>query len=329
MAYNKLFKPETWNEVNQENKDLLEDYILELKSNGKSEKTIYQYVADIKGFYSWIYDNAGNKSVLELKKRVFRNFFLYMTDNGASSARVNRLQSSVRNLLEFASNDEDGEYEYDVNAMRSIKGMQGEKVRDIVFLTDEQVTAIIDYLMEREQYQKALYVSLSYDSAGRRNEIAQVNKDGFVENNQTNIVTGKRGKKFQLTYFKRTQDIAKIWLEQRGEDDVESLWALKRDGKVSSVSYDTFYNWARSLRKIIKEIDGSELEINSHSFRHSSLESYSQGTHNALKDLGKEGKKLDINTLRIIANHSDISTTQSYLDNHDADVLEDAFGIKL
>ena len=145
MAYNKLFKPETWNEVNQENKDLLEDYILELKSNGKSEKTIYQYVADIKGFYSWIYDNAGNKSVLELKKRVFRNFFLYMTDNGASSARVNRLQSSVRNLLEFASNDEDGEYEYDVNAMRSIKGMQGEKVRDIVFLTDEQVTAIIDY----------------------------------------------------------------------------------------------------------------------------------------------------------------------------------------
>ena len=49
MAYNRLFNPATWDDVNSENKELLDDYILELKSNGKSEKTIYQYVADIKG----------------------------------------------------------------------------------------------------------------------------------------------------------------------------------------------------------------------------------------------------------------------------------------
>ena len=328
MAYTKLFNPETWGEVNSDSKDLLDDYILELKSRGKAEKTIFQYVSDIKGFYSWVYDNAGNKSVLELKKRVFRNFFLYMTDNGASSARVNRLQSSIRNLLEFASNDED-EYDYEQNAMKSIKGMQGEKVRDIVFLTDDQVTAIIEYLLEKKQYQKALYVSLSYDSAGRRNEVAQVNKTGFAENNQTNTVIGKRGKSFQLVYFTRTQEIAKAWFNQRGEDDVESLWVITRNGEKVPVSYSTFYEWARSLRKIIKEIDGSELDINSHSFRHSALESYSQGTHQALRDMGKHGNKLDLNTLRVIAHHSDVSTTQSYLADHDDELLEDAFGIKL
>lgn len=328
MAYNRLFNPATWDDVNSENKELLDDYILELKSNGKSEKTIYQYVADIKGFYSWVYDNAKNKNILDLKKRVFRNFFLYMQEHNASSARINRLQSSIRNILEFASQDED-EYDYDVNAMRSIKSMKGEKVRDIVFLTDEQVTKIIDYLLKEKQYQKALYVSLSYDSAARRNEVAQVEKHGFVENNQTNQVVGKRAKKFNLIYFKRTQDIAKLWLEQRGEDDIDSLWANIRGKEHTEVSYDTFYSWAVSLRKILHDIDGSDLEINSHSFRHSALESYSQGTHYALAEMGREGKKLDLNTLRVIAHHTDVSTTQNYLSNHDDELIEKAFGISL
>ena len=53
--YKRLFKPEVWEDINKESKDLLADYELELKSTGKSEKTIYQYVADmpLKG---WIYD---------------------------------------------------------------------------------------------------------------------------------------------------------------------------------------------------------------------------------------------------------------------------------
>lgn len=324
--YKRLFKPEVWEDINKESKDLLADYELELKSTGKSEKTIYQYVADIKGFLSWVYENAGNKSILELKKRTFRQFFLMMIDDGTSSARINRLQSSIRNLLEFATTDDD-EYEYDINAMRSIKGMQKESVRETVFLTDEQITAIIDYLLERKDYQKALYVSLSYDSAARRNEIYQVQKEGFTEHSQTNTVVGKRGKKFKLIYFNRTREIAKLWMEQRGEDDIDSLWVANLSGKRTAASYETIYTWAYSLRGILKEIDGSELPITAHTFRHTSLENYGQGTHNTLKELGK--KELPLNVLKVIAHHSDISTTQGYLDDHDDDLLEEAFGVSI
>lgn len=326
MAYKKLFKPELWDKINMDSKMLLSDYELELKSTGKSEKTIYQYVADIKGFLTWVYENAGNKSVLELKKRIFRQFFLMMIDNGSSSARVNRMQSSIRNLLEFATNDDD-EYDYDINTMRSIKGMQKESVRDIVFLTDEQVTSIIDYLLEKKDYQKALYVSFSYDSAARRNEVFQVKKEGFVEKSQTNTVVGKRGKKFKLIYFDRTREIAKLWLQKRGDDDIDSLWVANLNSNRTAASYETIYAWAYSLRAILKEIDGSELPINAHTFRHSALENYGQGTHFVLQQLGKT--ELPLNVLKVIAHHSDISTTQSYLDNHDDDVLEDAFGISI
>lgn len=324
--YKKLFKPELWDEVNRESKDLLSDYQLELKSTGKSEKTIYQYSADIKGFLTWVLENAGNKSVLELKKRTFRQFFLMMIEDGASSARVNRVQSSIRNLLEFATADDD-EYDYDINAMRSIKGMQKAAVRDIIFLTDEQVTAIIDYLLAKEDYQKALYVSFSYDSAARRNEVFQVKKEGFTEKNQTNTVIGKRGKKFKLLYFNRTREIAKLWLDVRGEDDIDSLWVANLNGDRNAASYETIYAWAYSLRAILKEIDGSELDINAHTFRHTALENYGQGTHHTLQELGK--KELPLNVLKVIAHHSDISTTQSYLLSHDDDLLEEAFGVSI
>lgn len=324
MAYTKLLDETKWDEVNEESKELLDDYILELEANGKSIKTIAQYRADIRGFLSWIQRNGKNKNILELKKRDFRNFFLKMSKEGVSNARINRLQSSIRNLLAYAEGDEDIYEDYETNQMRNIKGLQKEPVRDIVFLEDEEITGLIDYLMDKGLYQKALYVSLSYDSAARRNEIHQVTKDGFLESNQTNLLIGKRGKKFNLIYFNRTKEIAKKYFEERGDDDIDSLWITGKGDKKRALSYDSLYGYAVSFRPIIKELFGKDIDLNSHSFRHTALENYGNGTHNVLKEMGK--KELPIDVLKVIAHHESVSTTQSYLKNKDAELLAEAFG---
>jgi len=324
MAYTKLLDESQWVDVNEESKELLDDYMLELEANGKSVKTIAQYRADIRGFLSWIQRNGKNKSILDLKKRDFRNFFLKMSKEGVSNARINRLQSSIRNLLAYAEGDEDIYEDYETNQMRNIKGLSKEPVRDIVFLEDNEVTGLIEYLMSKELYQKALYVSLSYDSAARRNEIHQVTKDGFLESNQTNTLVGKRGKKFNLIYFDRTREIAKKYFEQRGDDEIESLWVTGKGDKKRPLSYDSLYGYAVSFRAIIKELFDKDIELNSHSFRHTSLENYSNGTHHVLVEMGK--KELPIDVLKVIAHHSDISTTQSYLKNRDEELLAEAFG---
>lgn len=320
-----MFDELTYKNVNRDNKELLTDYQMELKSRGLSVKTIEQYSFDNKAMFCWIHDNADNADILTLKKRTFRNFFLEMADNGASPARINRFQSSVRNLLAYAENDD--EYEYDRNAMANLKGLPNNKVREIVFLSDEQVTMLIDYLMDKEEYIKALYVSLSYDSAGRRNEINQVLKDGFTKKSQTNEVIGKRAKKFKLIYFDRTREIAKKYLEQRGSDDFKELFVSGLGDEKRVVSYETMYNWVVSFRKILLELTGEEIALNPHSFRHSALEAYSQGTHHALKEMGKDS--LGLNVVKVIAHHNDISTTQGYLMNHDDDLLESELGITL
>ena len=322
---NNLFDQKIYDEqVNKENKLLLDDYILELRSKGRAAKTIYQYSADIKAFFCWIALNQDNKSILDLKKRSFRQFFLYMKDNGTSAARINRFQSSIRNLLAFAEEDED-EYDYANNAMRAIRGVQGEKVREIVFLTNEQIDIILNNLLKNKEYQMALYLSLSYDSAARRNEILQVKKQNFLTSKQTNEVIGKRGKKFTLLYFNRTREIAKMYFDQRGEDDIDSLWIAGNGDQRRARSYESLYAFTLVFRQILEEETGTLVEINPHCFRHSALENYGDGTHHVLKEMGK--KSISLELLKIIAHHESIDTTQSYLKNKDEEMLMKEFGL--
>jgi integrase/recombinase XerD len=320
----RIFTEETWAKVNKEDKAILEDYVLELRSKKKAEGTIYQYQADVKAFFCWVYENLGEKkTLLNLKKRDFRKFFLFLEEK--SPARINRVQCSIRNLLEFCTQDDDEYEEYEINIMRSVKGLQKEKVREIYFLTNDQIEQILDYLIEKQQYQKALYLSISYESAGRRNEVHQILKTGFLEDNKTNKVRGKRGKEFPLLYFARSKEIAKLYFEQRGEDDIESMWVVGKGENKKPASYETLYNWVMNFRDILESLTDEEIEFNPHSLRHSSLENYADGTHYVLQEMGKD--KLDIKVLKVLANHSDISTTESYLKDKDQEILNEAFGL--
>ena len=320
--YNKdVFK----NKVNKESKMVLDDYILELKAKRKSEGTIYQYEADIKMFLCYAVDNLNNKYILDMKKRDFRNFFLAMSESGKSSARINRVQCSLRNMLEFCYQDDDEYEDYNRNVMTSIKGLEKQEVREIIFLSDEQIDYLINHYMNKKEYNKALYISLSYDSAGRRNEIYQVEKHDFENSKMTNLVVGKRGKKFNLYYFDRTREIAKKYFEQRGEDDIDSLWVTKHGGKTREIESGALYQWAISFRKVLEEEYDEEIMLNSHSFRHSSLENYENGTHHSLRYIGVA--KMDIKELKVLANHSDTSTTEIYLKNRDNERLQTLFGI--
>ena len=322
----RLFNEADWENVSDENRELYDDYILQLESEGKAAKTIKQYGFDLRAFFCYLVKEKHNKYILDLKRKDFRNFFLILQRAGTSAARTNRFQSSIRNLLEYACVSEDYP-SYQTNEMAHIKGLQKEPVRDIVFLTDQQVNILIDELLKRKHYQKALWVSLAYDSAGRRAEIWQVTKEDFLEKNQTNVVTGKRGKKFRLLYFERTKIIFKLWVQQRGDDDLDTLWVSTRGDHKTPLSYEATYSFVDELREILKIRTGEEIPVNPHAFRHSCLTNLSNGTHFVLREIGKD--KLDIRLLQTLAHHSDLSTTQNYIKDDSEEQLANALGIEL
>ena len=327
-VYNRIYSKEKWDQVNKYNKNLMEDFLLELKSQKKKKGTLDQYKNDLRILFIYILQELDNKPISKLNKKSFRNYSLWLSsDCNMSNARVNRLLSALRSMLAFATDDDDYSDDIEINYAAKVKGLKKEKVRDIIFLSMDEVNHLYETLIEKEKYQQATLLGLMVDSACRRNEAYQVEKDSITENGAfTNEVIGKRGKKFKLLYNDMTKRAYKLYMEQRGEDNIKSLWITKEDGEVKQASYESLYYWVRSWRPIIEEFSGEEKPFNAHSFRHISLELLSTGEHYICKKLGKA--KFELRELQLLANHSDPSTTASYLADKSDDELLLAFGLK-
>ena len=326
--YNKIYNDKDWELVNQENKEILDDFLMEYKQQQKKQSTIAQYFNDGRIIMLYILKFCDNKSILALNKKNFRKFSLWLSEDcGMSPNRANRMMSTCRTMLTFCEDDDD--YEYDQNFAAKVKGVPTEMVRDICFVSDDEVTRLIDALVAKEDYQRATLISLLYESAGRKNEICQVEKESFLddEKNSTNIVIGKRGKKFALVYFSRTKELAKKWLEQRGDDDIPTMWVTCRRDMTHKrqASNETIYQWIVALRDLYEKNEGKYIEFNCHSYRHSALENYNNGTHFVLKELGIEGG-FSLDQLKVIANHESIETTAGYLKKDDKKILSGMFG---
>ena len=326
--YNNFYTPELWGQVNKENKRILEDFLAEYKQRKKSKNTISSYFQDLRIILIYILKEHRNKSVLEMNKKDFRGMSLYFTEEcGMSSARVNRLKSSINSLLTFCEEDDD--YDYEINMAKKVKGIPRERVRDDdddFFFTFEEFIKVRDILIEKGKLQSAVLWSLGFDSAGRRNELLQVEKHGLTENNKTNIVVGKRGKKFCLVYLDDTKELIRQYLEERGEDDIDSLWYKNLNGKREPVTSDALYDRICSISNVLSEVRGENYNIFPHTMRHSRLECLAQGTDTRLLDENGNPKKFPLEQVQVFAHHSDVSTTQSYLRDHSEDTINSMFG---
>ena len=328
-VYNKIYNEEDWQLVNSLNKEIMEDYKAELKQNQKSNGTILQYYADWKIVALYIYRKLNNKYILELNKKDFRRYSLWITEElKVSNARHNRLMSALRSLLTYCEEDDDLDYEN--NTARKVKGLRKDPVKDIVFLSNEQVMKLKDELIKSEKYMLATILMLAYDSAGRKNELFQTQKECFYDKNRnhTNIVIGKRAKKFSLLYFDATKECVELYLKQRGEDDLKEMWITGKGDNKTPVTLGTIYDWFVEMSNLLSKLEGKKIEFNVHSLRHISLENYSTGDHYMCEKLGKkEGLLLD--DLKILAHHDSSEVTSGYLKDKKDERLQEVFGIKI
>ena len=323
--YNKIFDEEKWKQVNQENKTIMEDFLLEYKARKMKESTLKQYKNDCRIILLFVLDNCDNRPLTELRKKDFRNLSLWLSDTlEVSNARTNRLMSCCRSMLTYVEEDDD--YDYDNNLAAKVKGLPKEHVRDIVFLDDSVILELVDKLMEKKDYKKATLVALLYDCGSRKNEIAQVEKKKKKNEskNLTNKLIGKRGKIYRAVYHSLTKKCVKKYLEERGKDDVKELFITEGGFPARA---EVLYDWIISLRPIVEEITGKESKITVHTFRHSFIQNLSDGTHYLCREqnLGK----VPLDKIKLLVNHSDISTTDSYRKDTSLEEIGELFGIDM
>lgn len=330
-VYNKIFSSEKWEKVNPDNKNIMLDFLEEYTQRQKKKSTLIQYKNDLRIIFIYILEKCDNKNIFSLKRKDFRKLNIYLSEEkGMSNARVNRLMSATRSLLTYCEEDEDSDY--DNNLCRRVHGLPKKPVRvdeDDFFFTFNQFIKIRDELIKRNEYKLACLHSILFDSAGRRNEVFQIKKEGLLDNNnnKTNIVIGKRGKPFRLIYLDDTKKIIKRYLEDRGEDDIESLWIVGKGENKKPATYEDIYNWVVKISDIFSEIEGKNIQIFPHSYRHSRVECLLQGMDGRLKDKNGNIRKYTLEQVQIYVHHSDPSTTLSYAKDHSEDVIDDMFGI--
>ena len=329
-VYNKIYTPELWEQVNPINKEIREDFTMELRATKHKEGTIKQYRNDLRIIAIYVLQELGNKSFLELNKKQFRNIMLWMMEKGMSNARCNGVMSAIRSMLDYCENEDD--YEYEINFAKKVKGLQKESVRESIFLSDEQIFRLRNKLKEMGKYKYMLLVDLSYDSAGRRNEVAQVMKDNLLNKNYTNVVVGKRGKKFPLLYFDRTKESLELYLQQRGEDDIPDLWIIGEENTDKTnrrpASYENLYDWMMYIADVLSELEGNVINLTNHSFRHCAVENLKTGNSYICELVGKpDGFSLD--EIAVFCHHTSVEVTKGYAKNDDNNVLENMFGIKM
>lgn len=329
-VYNKFYTDELWEQVNKENKRILEDFLSEYKQRKKSKGTINGYRSDLKIILIYVLKELDNRCILELNKKDFRNLSLYFSDDcQMSAARVNRLKSAVNSMLTFCEEDDD--YDYEVNYAKKVAGLPKERVRDNednFFFTFDEFIKVRDILVEKEKWQLAVLWSIGFDSAGRKNELFQIQKHGLLNGNRTNIVIGKRGKKFPLVYLNDTKELIGKYLEWRGDDNIDSLWVKGAGDHKEAVSDpNILYDRIISISKILTEVRGEECNIFPHSMRHSRLECLIQGDDDRLKDEDGNNRKYTLEQVQVFAHHENLDTTRSYLKNHSEDTINEMFGI--
>lgn len=127
--YNNFYTPELWEQVNKENKRILDDFLAEYRQRKMSKGTISGYKNDLRIILIYILKELDNKCILELKKKDFRGLSLYFTEEcNMSAARTNRLKSAVNSMLTFCEEDDD--YDYEVNYAKKVRGIPKERVKD-------------------------------------------------------------------------------------------------------------------------------------------------------------------------------------------------------
>ena len=328
-VYNRIYTPELWEQVNPENKAILEDFLAEYRQQKKAKSTVDAYFQDGRIAMIYILQHHNNKSILEMTKKDFRNMSIWLSDDCQMSAnRVNRLKATVNSMLSFVEDDDS--YDYDVNYAKKVKGLPRERVRDNdddFFFTYDEFVKVRDILVKRGRLQDAVLLSLGFDSGARKNELYQVVKHGLLDGNKTNVVIGKRGKKFPLVYLDDTKELIRKYLDERGDDDIDSLWIKGSGDHKSPVTKDSLYNRMRSISDIFSEVRGEPCNIFMHTMRHSRAESLMQGTDLRLVDENGETIKFPLDKISKFMHHSDIGVTQGYLMNHDEEEIDAMFGI--
>lgn len=273
---NSITTTELLSQVNPENMQLLRDFMDYLRSIQRSETTIHGYENDIQIAWVWCLENNGNKFFVDWTKRnivAYQNWLL--NSNSNSPARIRRLKAALSSLSNFIEGVLDDEYPNFRNIINKVESPVNRPVREKTVWEDDELDALLDKLIQNEDYEKACFLALAMYSGRRKAELCRFRVsdfdddklvcDGALYKSAPIKTKGRGGGKMISCYTlaKRFKPYLDLWMEQRIRAGINSEWLfpnLKDESECISIS--TINSWSNTFSRL----SGKPAYI--HSLRH-------------------------------------------------------------
>lgn len=322
-----------WEEVNEENREMVENYLDSLVD--KSDETIKQYKSSLKIYFRWIKDNCKNISFNKIKSRDYLKYQNYLSKIGLSSSAVKFKRSTISTFNDYIITFYNDLYPTFHNYItKQIKTPPNNFVHKKEPLTIEELKKLVKALEEKKEWQKLAYLTFTYSTGCRRAESAQllkevvnyqpvikekeiINEDDTKENVKIKYYVthdirckgrSKIGKVRKLKFDELAMKYIKKWLEVRGEDDCPYVFVTKYGGRIKQIHKETFNKWCS---KDFEPIIGRR--VHCHILRES----------RATNLVVHEGKNIE--TAQSLLGHESSETTQIYVIRDTSEDADDAF----
>lgn len=327
---------EEWELCNKFNRDLLEEYLD--NSTELSNETLKSYRSNLRIWFNWVRLNMEDKKQIEIKSRDYLKFQNWLSKLEHSSSDIHNKRSaisSLNNYLMLYYEDLYPTFHSFIN--KGIKQPEKAFVHEKVPPTKAEMLMIIDKLEQskiRNRWQMIAYLKFTFETGCRRAESRQLlkniidtepitktkkikNEDGVEEEKEIKYYLtpkirckgkGKTGKIRKLKFSDYAMNALKKWIEVRGEDDCEFMFAVRTKGQMHQVGMTTFNQWASNT---FTELLGRR--FHPHILREG----------RATSIVVEEGKSLE--AAQKLLGHNSSETTKIYVINDDEDDDDELF----
>ena len=315
---------EMWQEVNEENRDIVEEYF---ESNQQlSSESQKQYRSGLRQFFWWVRVKCKNKPLYEIKKRDFIKYISYLQNHGLASNSMGFKKSSVSSLCNFIENivaEESDEYEDFRNFTRGLPPIPKNKVYEKIKVSKEEYDEMMTILEEQKDYLGMAWTSCAFNVGARRAELVQFKTEmldyGHHKNSKgeeqnytlSHIVRGKGksrdGKPVRYMINDEAMKYIKLYLENR-DFKSDYIFAINWNGEIKPISKQWANGFCANKLSII-----AGRRINPHLFKASCI--------TYLLESGKDIKIVS----KYVAQHESVETTQIYDLREDEDARDSLF----
>ena len=262
---NKITDPELIAAINPENARLVADYIDYLRSTQKSPTTISVYKNDLDICMVWCLKYNRDRFFIDWKKRdiiALQNWLI--NENGNSPARVRRIKATLSSMSNFVEAILDDDYPGFRNIIHKVESPVAQPVREKTVLTDEQLDALLNVLVEKNEYEKACMLALAMCSGRRKAELVRFKTHYFDDANiiygslyktpETVKTKGRGNGKYLYCYTlaKKFKPYLDMWIAERARAGIDSEWLFPdRSNPREHLNATTLNSWANTFGRIL------------------------------------------------------------------------------